>query len=646
MIQINYYLKKHYPLAASLIIFIIYLITLAPTVVQIDSGELATVQALLGIAHPTGYPLFTMLGYLFVHIPLPFTKIFMSNLLAATLCSAGIGFFAASAKIMLDNIPTMGKNESSLTSKKNKKQKIALQDKIVVDPAAELKKILSVLSTSLLLGLSKTFWFQSTSVEVYSLHILLINLVIYFLLKAFLQKENNKKSWMLFSLFLALSFSNHMTTILILPSTAYLYFLKNKFNKGSFKKLGLMLTIFFPLLILLYSYLPIRAAQNPFINWGNPIDMERILRHISGKQYQVWLFTSVEAAKKQLVYFLGSLPSEFAFAGMLFWIIGIFVSFSKARKFFTFILITFISTVLYSINYDIHDIDAYFLLAYISLSFFSVFGFFKLIDFLLAKKEPILVPVAIIVIFLSLQLYINIGEVNQSNVYIFEDYSKSLLNSTEKNSIVFSYQWDFLVSESYYFQNVENIRKDVTVVDKELLRRSWYYNQLQRNHPDVTQRLQPEINVFLEALKPFERSENHDPNLLEVSYRNIMSKLISENYDNHPFYIGPELFENEIQKGEFALPKGYFLIPDLFLFKVVKTNEYYPAVNPNFKIRFPGESNYYYDYIENTVGSMLVRRAMYEMKFDKVDRARIYIEKIKKDLPNYRIPEDLVNAFK
>jgi len=53
--------------------------------------------------------------------------------------------------------------------------------------------------------------------------------------------------------------------------------------------------------------MPIRASQNPVMNWGNPIDFEKIIRHISGKQYQVWLFSSTEAAKKQLGYFVNSL---------------------------------------------------------------------------------------------------------------------------------------------------------------------------------------------------------------------------------------------------------------------------------------------------------------------------------------------------
>jgi hypothetical protein len=96
--------KKYFYFLTALFAFIIYLFTLAPSVVQIDSGELAAVQATLGIAHPTGYPLFTMLGYIFSLIPLPFTKILQLNILAAIYCSAAIGVFTYTIKYCLDNL--------------------------------------------------------------------------------------------------------------------------------------------------------------------------------------------------------------------------------------------------------------------------------------------------------------------------------------------------------------------------------------------------------------------------------------------------------------------------------------------------------------------------------------------------------------
>lgn len=96
------YFKKYYYYLTILLILIVYIITLAPSVMEIDTGELATVQALLGIAHPTGYPLFTMIGYLFFKIPLPLTKIYQANLLAALYCTAALLFFMKSLTILFN----------------------------------------------------------------------------------------------------------------------------------------------------------------------------------------------------------------------------------------------------------------------------------------------------------------------------------------------------------------------------------------------------------------------------------------------------------------------------------------------------------------------------------------------------------------
>ena len=81
-------------LASFLIAFGIYCITLARTVGFIDSGELAWASATLGIPHPTGYPLYTLLTHLFV-LGLPFLEPIVSiNLFSAFAVSAAVaGFF-------------------------------------------------------------------------------------------------------------------------------------------------------------------------------------------------------------------------------------------------------------------------------------------------------------------------------------------------------------------------------------------------------------------------------------------------------------------------------------------------------------------------------------------------------------------------
>ena len=90
-----------------IVVFGIYLATTAPTVDFIDSGELAAVAYTLGIAHPTGYPVFTLIGWLFSHIPVSAAVIFRLNVMNALFCTLGIIFYI----LFLDELINMVLNE-------------------------------------------------------------------------------------------------------------------------------------------------------------------------------------------------------------------------------------------------------------------------------------------------------------------------------------------------------------------------------------------------------------------------------------------------------------------------------------------------------------------------------------------------------
>jgi hypothetical protein len=611
---------------------------MAPGVLQIDSGELAAVQYTLGIAHPTGYPLFTLIGYLFLKIPLPFTKIFQANLLAAIWCTLGIYFFIKSSQLIFNN--------TKFTIQPIKK-KGHQKDKALVPPMINGSNLkIASFYSGLVLAFSKTYWFQSTSVEVYSLQIFLFMLIIFFTLNAYYSTSSKINTWLYVAIVLAFGFSNHMTTMLTLPLVAILFFNKEKFRPKSFLKIFYMLAVFLPILILFYSFLPLRASSDPQFNWGNPINFENLLRHISGKQYQVWLFASAEAAKKQFLYYLQNLPGEFVIVGLVFGLIGLQYCFKLSKKIFFAVLTTFVLSILYSINYDIVDIDSYFLLSYITFSFFISFGILKTLNYIDKKYSNNKIIETVFGLIILIPFFGNVSIVNQSGVKTFEEYTKAVLTSIEKKSIVLSYQWDYLISPSYYFQAVENFRPDVVIIDKELLRRSWYYNQLQRNYPDVTNNISSEINNFIKPALQFERGELYDSQEIESAYRAVMTNLIAKNIDERNCYIGMEIFQNEIQRGEFSLPEGYFLVPYQLMFKVVKGNEYVPAPDPNFIISIPENRNKYIDFIEQAAGVMLSFRAAYELQFNKPERAKVFIEKVKKDFPKYQIPYEILSRVK
>jgi hypothetical protein len=73
-----------------LVCLVIYLPTLSPSVVLGDGGEAQMLSAVLGVSHPTGYPLSMLLGWLFGHLPLGGDHAFRVTLLCTISTAAAM----------------------------------------------------------------------------------------------------------------------------------------------------------------------------------------------------------------------------------------------------------------------------------------------------------------------------------------------------------------------------------------------------------------------------------------------------------------------------------------------------------------------------------------------------------------------------
>lgn len=600
--------KKYYHFITSFFVFLVYLTTIAPTVVASDAGELAAVQYTLGIAHPTGYPLFTIIGYLYLFIPLPFTPIFQLNLLAAIWTSLAVGVFILTVKFLLDNISEFQFSHSIIQSgEEENSEKQNLTD---------VMKYLISISSGLFLAFSKTFWIQSTSIEVYSLHMFLFSLSFYYLLKGYCKKDESpklSKDWILFAAFLALGFANHLTMIFILPAAAFLFF--NKYKTRGFKKIFLMLLIFIPIVVVLYAYLPLRALSNPVMNWGNPVTLNAFSDHVTGQLYHQYVFLTGKTFFEQISLFFRAITINFDWTNLqanefgliiLLSFVGIFKAYFSARKFFYTAILILIFCVLITASYGIPDIEPYYLSAYYSLILFAVFGLLAISQLMMKPKLRFVLLGVIVGICLSTEIYFNYYRVDESDNYIFEDYTKSLMNSVDANAIVMSNLSSFYFP-THYYQFAENYRKDIVVVEHLLLQQRWYYAQIKKSHPEVIRMDSTSVNLDTE---------------------------------NRSIYVSYEI-ANLIQQGKFNLEEGTKIIPDLFLFKIVKSDEYSPATKPDFKIRYPEKITLPALEIKNIVISMLLNRAIYELQFSKLNEAKSYLKKLNEDFPEFNIPTDL-----
>ena len=75
---------------AALVAFLIYALTVEPSVPTGDSGELISAAYVFGVAHPPGYPLYMLLGYLVSHLPGGSPALWM-NLFSAFLDALAVG---------------------------------------------------------------------------------------------------------------------------------------------------------------------------------------------------------------------------------------------------------------------------------------------------------------------------------------------------------------------------------------------------------------------------------------------------------------------------------------------------------------------------------------------------------------------------
>ncbi len=528
----------------SLFAFAVYLKTLAPSVTFIDSGELAAVASTLGIAHPTGYPLFTLLGWVFSKLPIASEEIVRLNIMAALFCAAGVYTFYHLAHFVFTGILS---RSSVLKFKKKEQLSVAVR--------------VSSAGASLLLAFSETYWSQAVSIEVYSLHVLFLSAVSYAFLKAIFDDEWNPQEtamrsngwWYLFAFLLGLSFTNHMTTILLAPGFLYLYFATQGGAGDSWKRILRMVVPFFTGFSV-YLYLPFRAATSPALNWGNPVTLEKFWWHWTGKQYRVWIFSSTEAAGRQLKYFVQSLPYELAYIGLVLALLGIVLLLGANKKVGIGLLLLFFGCVFYSINYDIHDIDSYFLLAYWCVALIAGVGLIGLFRWLSEKVNVVALTSLLLAVSL-LPLFIHYDKTDETQNYLVEDYTKNMFASLEPDALVLSYQWDYWVSASFYYQLVKNVRPDVVVVDKELLRRSWYFAELEHRYPWLIESSRAEVDAFQQELYKFEHELPYDGRIIEATYVAMIRSFILKSIDSRPVYVTVEI-ENEFTGGLQRVPEG------------------------------------------------------------------------------------------
>jgi hypothetical protein len=316
-------------LALALLAFIIYLRGTAPSVATIfdDSLEFPLVVHRLAIAHPTGYPLYILLGKLFSLFN-PGNIAYQLNLMSA--------FFAALTVALVYQLGlALWVRLQANTS-------------TVPPPTAHAGAVLG----ALLFGLGPVFFSQATIAEVYTLNAFFIAAVLLLALR---------QQWLGLAFIFGLSLAHHRTMLLLLPALLVYIWRSRPIprpTKGSFwPKIALA----FILPLLLYLYLPLRGIVGSLDGTYQPT-WAGFWHHVLGGGYGLFLLGNPFNQQRTAAFYGQLILTELGWWGIglgaagLIWLL--------LRRRWPALLLTglaFLTYLTFNLFYAVSDIAVFFI---------------------------------------------------------------------------------------------------------------------------------------------------------------------------------------------------------------------------------------------------------------------------------------------
>jgi hypothetical protein len=241
--------------ACAAVAFAIYARTLAPTVVGGDAGELVAVGASLGVAHPPGYPLYTLLAKIFTLAP--WGSVAQRVNVLSAVCGAGAAALLCRAVRRWTGDAWAG----------------------IVAAGA--------------FAFSPLVWPYAVTAEVFPLNNLMVAALL-LLLVAGERAEGRGALRVLYAFALAsgLALSNHHTSVFVIaPFGGYLLWRSRRLLDAralaAIAAAGLVG-------LAPYLYLPWAAARHPAVAWGDPSSWSGFWTHLLRSEYGTFRLASEE----------------------------------------------------------------------------------------------------------------------------------------------------------------------------------------------------------------------------------------------------------------------------------------------------------------------------------------------------------------
>ena len=503
----------------SLAVFLLYLVTLAPSTAMWDTSEYIAAAYTLGLPHPPGNPLFVLIGRVFAIIPLFGPNVATRINVLAALCSAVSAgmWFLITERVLVGWFPQ------------------------------RWQRVTGGVIAAVVGATAFTVWNQSVVNEkVYTVSLVGIAIISWLMIRWSDEPDGRKadRILVLVAYLLGLGYANHMGGMLAAPAAAVAVLVRRPRTLLRWK---LLLACVAALLfgITPFAIQPIRAAYNPPLNEGEPTACRTGL-HVSCTfskgTYDAFMynFNRGQYGKPELsdrqapftaqvdmwwFYFkwqwfrdpqLQNQVLQGVFGG-LFLVLGLFggwVHFQRDRRSFWYFgtyMFTVTLILIYYLNFkygasqspelgdsvprEVRDRDYFFLWSFSPWGVWAALGMMYIWENLAALfgtietrygRETMVLPsresllkTAPILLLAGIPFFTNLHTAPRRGQTYTRDFAHDLLNSVEPYGVLVTVG-DNDTFPLWYAQEVEGIRKDVVVANTSLLNTDWYTRQLIR----------------------------------------------------------------------------------------------------------------------------------------------------------------------
>jgi len=533
--------------------FVVYALAVAPTVSFWDCGEFIACSYILGVAHPPGSPMVLLIGRIFTLFPI-FDQIALRTNLMSSLFSA-----LSAVLLFLTVIRLLSRWKISSWAKYIGGLAAALfmgYSNTFLSNAVETEVYGVAMFLMLLMVYSVLVWMdhkqtpKGDRILVFTAYTALLSIGVHmtcfivvpilFLLIIWEDRERltDFRFWITALIFAMLMFSFDTKLILFSMIGWLILSIIATVNTGSARKwfltaafMGVALTG-----ISNQLYIPIRAAQKPAINENNPDNLPKFEYFFERKQYGdkimamraltrrgEWINQIGDHERMGFWHFFKEqyIAPQFWFIPIALGFYGLYELVKRRRKEGVVLLLLLLVCsfgLIWYMNFgdgtvpgerlEVRDRHYFFTPAFVFYAACLGLGAAALIAWLeriLSKsssskltKIPAYLLGAVFFLLPALAISNNFHRNDRSGNWIPWDYAFNLLNSCEKDAIMFT-NGDNDTFPLWFLQEVEKVRKDVRIVNLSLLNTDWYILQLkhQMNVPITLEDKQIEWTVTI-----------------------------------------------------------------------------------------------------------------------------------------------------